>query len=117
MFKRILSITLPLSVVLPTYSFASGEAAGIPPMPGKGYFGIDANPAFLNKFTTPHLTGKEVDASRVIQAVKNCKSMKDLGCAKSNYFSAGTMFPLCESIAELIKSNLETTKKSGLPYF
>ena len=110
MIKKLLAITLALSIALPATSFASGEAVGIPPMPGKGYFGIDANPAFLNKFTTPALSGREVDSNRVIQSVKNCKSLSDPACAKANFFKADTLFPLCESTSDMncIESLLAT---------
>jgi hypothetical protein len=97
MFKKLIGIVLAISTALPASSFASGEAVGIPQMPGKGYFGIDANPAFLNKFTTPALSGREVDSSRVIKSVRNCKSLTDPACANANFFKADTLLPLCES--------------------
>ena len=99
--KKLLSLLIAFSVLTPSFAAASGESIMDSTQPGKGYFGIDSNPTFFNKFTFSSLSGRLVDSNRVIQDVKNCKSLEDPACSTLNFFKADTLFPLCESAAEL----------------
>ena len=99
--KKFLSLLIVFSIIAPSNAVASGESVMDSAQPGKGYFGIDSNPTFLNKFTFSSLSGRLVDSNRVIQDVKNCKGLDDPACSKLNYFKADTLFPLCENTTEL----------------
>ena len=99
--KKLMSIVLAFTMLSPSTALASGEAVSDQNEPGKGYFGIDANPMFLNKFTFSTLSGREINSKREIENVKNCKSLSDPACSTFNYFKADTLFPLCESATEL----------------
>ena len=99
--KKFLSVALAIALLTPNVAIASGEAVSDQNEPGKGYFGIDANPMFLNKFTFSGLNGREINSKREIVGVKNCKSLSDPACSNMNYFKADTLLPLCESAAEL----------------
>lgn len=99
--KKLFVLALASLIFSQTSAFASGESIMDSSMPGKGYFGIDSNPTFLNKFTFSTLSGRYVDSNRAIQDVRNCKSLDDPSCSKMNYFKADTLFPLCESAIEL----------------
>jgi hypothetical protein len=115
MKKTLVSILLAIFLV-PVGAFASGESATIPPMPGKGYFGIDANPFFLNHFTTGSLSGREVDDAGVIQSVMTCKSISDPACSKANFFKASTIFPSCTKNDETnCVDSLGATDSNGKP--
>jgi hypothetical protein len=89
------SAVLLISLTITPSASASGESVGFTYAPGKGYFGINADPAFLNSFTTPWLSGREVGADGIVQSVATCSSLRDPACAKMNVFKARTMMPLC----------------------
>ena len=97
-------------------SFASGESIGIPPMPGPGYFGLHADPNFLNSFTSSALIGKTFDASGKLTDVHSCKSLADSACSSANFWQSSTLYPFCENsaqtdcIEEVIAQNEEGTK-------
>jgi hypothetical protein len=78
-------------------SQASGESAGVPPMPGPGYFGLRADPNFLNSFTNSALIGKNIDKDGNLTEVHSCKSFDDLVCANSNFWQAKSLYTFCET--------------------
>ena len=101
--KFTLSLTsalLLISGLIAPSAFASGESVTFPYLTEKGYFGINADPAFLNSFTTPWLSGREVGADGLVKSVSTCSSLSDPACAKMNVFKARTMMPLCTSDAD-----------------
>lgn len=89
-----------ISAMITPGASASGESVSFTYAPGKGYFGINADPAFLNSFTTPWLSGREVGADGIVQSVATCSSLSDPACAKMNVFKARTMMPMCISDAD-----------------
>lgn len=76
---------------------ASGESVSFTYAPAKGYFGINADPAFLNHFTDAWLSGREVGSDGLVKNVSTCSSLTDPNCSKMNVFKARTMMPLCLS--------------------
>ena len=84
-----------LTLFLSPAAFASGESSGIPPWPGPGYLGIDADPAFEVSKGNPALSGRLADSTGAISAIANCSSLEDPDCAKMNFFTADVLFPLC----------------------
>ena len=100
--KKLLALlsALVLSAIAISSSYASGESVGIPPMPGPGYFGLHADPNFLNSFTNSFLLGKTVNPDGSLAEVHSCKSLTDPVCANSNYWQAGSLYPFCESASQ-----------------
>ena len=80
-------------------SFANGEAEGVPFQQAKGYFGLHADPNFLNSFTSPSLIGKTFNAGKLID-VHSCKSMADPACSTANYWQTKSLYPFCESASQ-----------------
>lgn len=93
------AIFLMTTAIAPGAS-ASGESVYFTYAPGKGYFGINADPSFLNNFTTPWLSGREVGADGLVKSVSACSSLGDPRCSKMNVFKARTMMPICVSDSE-----------------
>jgi hypothetical protein len=90
-----------ISAVSAPGATASGESISFTYAPGKGYFGINADPAFLNTFTTPWLSGREVGADGLVKSVSNCSSLSDPKCSKANVFKARSMMPMCISESDM----------------
>jgi hypothetical protein len=98
--SKISAVLIAASLLFPAHSpsaLASGESVTFEYAQGKGYFGINADPAFLNNFTTPFLSGREVGLDGLVKNVAACSSLNDPICAKMNVFKARTMMPLCIS--------------------
>jgi hypothetical protein len=94
------SVLLLISGLISPNAVASGESATFPYLSEKGFFGINADPAFLNSFTTPYLSGREVGSDGLVKNVAACSSLNDPACAKMNVFKARTMMPLCVTEVE-----------------
>jgi len=88
------------STIVAPGALASGESVSFTYAPGKGYFGINADPAFLNNFTDPWLSGREVGSDGLVKSVSTCSSLTDPICSKMNVFKARTMMPICTSDLE-----------------
>jgi hypothetical protein len=86
-----------ISAIIVPSALASGESVSFTYAPGIGYFGINADPAFLNNFTDPYLSGREVGSDGLVKSVSTCSSLTDPNCSKMNVFKARTMMPLCLS--------------------
>jgi len=89
-----------ISTIVAPGALASGESVSFTYAPGKGYFGINADPAFLNNFTDPWLSGREVGSDGLVKSVSTCSSLTDPVCSKMNVFKARTMMPICTSDLE-----------------
>jgi len=89
--------TFIISVIFVPSALASGESIEFSGAPGKGYFGINADPSFINGFTVPWLSGREVGADGLVKSVAVCESLNDPKCAKMNVFKAQTLMPSCIS--------------------
>jgi hypothetical protein len=95
-FGAVFSILiLAITAFIAPGAFASGESVTFSYATGKGFFGINADPAFLNSFTTPYLSGREVGSDGLVKSVAACSSLNDPICAKMNVFKARAMMPLC----------------------
>jgi hypothetical protein len=94
----IAALLLTTSLVTPS-AFGSGENTVSAPAPGKGYFGIEAIPTFLNQFTIGALIGKVADGSQV-KEVYACTSLADPKCKSVNFWQAYSLFPMCETEAQ-----------------
>jgi hypothetical protein len=100
-FTAVFSIlTLSITAFIAPGAVASGESVTFEYAPGKGYFGINADPAFLNSFTNPFLSGREVGLDGLVKNVVACSSLNDPLCAKMNVFQSRSMMPLCVSEVE-----------------
>jgi len=108
----VLALTLLASVFTPT-ALASGESSASERMPGKGYFGIEAIPGFLNSFSNSALIGKIADGS-TLKEVFDCKSFSDQKCKDANFWQAYSMFPACvdDSQNDCIQE-ISATKEDG----
>ena len=95
-FIAVIAIVLhSITALVAPGAVASGESVTFSYSTGKGFFGINADPAFLNSFTTPFLSGREVGLDGLVKSVAACSSLNDPVCAKMNVFRARTMMPLC----------------------
>jgi hypothetical protein len=90
------SVVIGLPIVLSSAAFGSGESSSSLPMPGKGYFGIEAIPGFLNSFSNSALLGK-VAVGDSLKEVYACTSFADPTCKNANFWQAYSMFPACLS--------------------
>ena len=88
------------STIVAPGALASGESVSFTYAPGKGYFGINADPAFLNNFTNAFLSGREVGSDRIVKSVATCSSLNDPICSKMNVFQARSMMPICTADLE-----------------
>ena len=86
------------SVISPA-AFGSGENTVSSLAPGKGYFGIEAIPTFLNQFTIGALIGKVADGDKV-KEVYACTSFSDSKCKNVNFWQAYSLFPMCDNDAQ-----------------
>jgi len=115
-FVAILSSAIFLiTTCLATSAVASGESTSSERMPGKGYFGIEAIPGFLNSFSNSALIGKVADGATLKQ-VFECKSFGDPACKDANFWQAYSMFPACisDSQNDCIQE-ISATKEDGTP--
>ena len=92
------ALFIATSVITPA-AFGSGESTVSTLAPGKGYFGIEAIPTFLNQFTIGALIGKVADGSQV-KEVFACTSLADPKCKNVNFWQAYSLFPMCDTEAQ-----------------
>ena len=92
------ALLISTSAISPA-AFGSGENTVSPLAPGKGYFGIEAIPTFLNQFTIGALIGKVADGSQV-KEVYACTSLADPKCKNVNFWQGYSLFPMCETEAQ-----------------
>ena len=92
------ALFIATSVISPA-AFGSGESTVSTLAPGKGYFGIEAIPTFLNQFTIGALIGKVADGDKV-KEVYACTSLSDPKCKNVNFWQAYSLFPMCDTEAQ-----------------
>jgi hypothetical protein len=109
------SILVAISALLSPAAFGSGESFSSGPMPGPGYFGIEAIPGFLNSFSNSALLGKIAEGS-TLKEVFACTGISDPACANANYWQAYSMFPACTSdLQNDCIQEITATKDDGVP--
>jgi hypothetical protein len=98
-FVSVISALLIATSLSSPSAFGSGENTVSPLAPGKGYFGIEAIPTFLNQFTIGALIGKVADGDKV-KEVYACTSLSDPKCKNVNFWQAYSLFPMCDTEAQ-----------------
>ena len=108
------ALFIATSVVAPS-AFGSGENTVSTLAPGKGYFGIEAIPTFLNQFTIGALIGKVADGNQV-KEVFACTSLADPKCKNVNFWQGYSLFPMCESDSQNdCIQEVSAAKEDGTP--
>ncbi len=114
-FVSAISALLVASSLFAPSAFGSGENTVSALAPGKGYFGIEAIPTFLNQFTIGALIGKVADGSKV-KEVYACTSLEDPKCKNVNFWQAYSLFPMCETEAQNdCIQEVSAAKEDGTP--
>lgn len=117
--KKILTATISALLIstsaISPAAFGSGESTVSTLAPGKGYFGIEAIPTFLNQFTIGALIGKVADGDKV-KEVYACTSLTDSKCKNVNFWQAYSLFPMCETDAQNdCIQEVSAAKEDGTP--
>ena len=108
------ALFIATSVIMPS-AFGSGENTVSTLAPGKGYFGIEAIPTFLNQFTIGALIGK-VAVGDQVKEVFACTSLADPKCKNVNFWQGYSLFPMCESDAQNdCIQEVSAAKEDGTP--
>jgi hypothetical protein len=114
-FVSAISVLLLVTSIITPSAFGSGENTVSAPAPGKGYFGIEAIPTFLNQFTIGALIGKVADGVKV-KEVYACTSMDDPKCTGVNFWQAYSLFPMCEDESQNdCIQEITAAKEDGTP--
>ncbi len=114
-FVSVISALLIATSLSSPSAFGSGENTVSPLAPGKGYFGIEAIPTFLNQFTIGALIGKVADGSQV-KEVYACTSLADPKCKNVNFWQGYSLFPMCETESQNdCIQEVSAAKEDGTP--